>query len=257
MKSILTLIFVLPAFICYSQSDADLPLRQNRISVTTGLTQFKDENLHPKTFRGITIGSSYQHSRISKNISEYGAGLKISLMNTSYEDFPSSVNILILANYKYLFNIVNNHNLHYYLGPLADMQYGTSAYFNWDESHLYFANFLSAGISNRISYESGNKTFNLNLDFPVLSCISRPEPNRQYKIDDMTFSGILNNLASNPEVVLPDKNFYLKTGLEMKYLSGRKKLRSVGYNFMYHRMKASNGMPYQNIENTISYKFIF
>ena len=241
MKLILTLIFVLPAFISYAQPDAVVPVKQNRIAVTIGQNQFKDENLHPKAFRGITIGSSYLHSRISKNISEYGAGLKISFMNTSYEDFPSSVNILILADYKYLFNIVSNQNLHYYLGPLADMQYGTSAYFNWDESHLYFANFLSGGISNRISYKTGDKTFDFNLDFPVFSCICRPEPNRQYKIDDMTFAGILTNLASNPEVVLPDKNFYLKAGLEMNYPSGGKKLRSVGYNFMYHCMKASNG----------------
>ena len=73
----------------------------------------------------------------------------------------------------------------------------------------------------------------------------------------MTFAGILTNLASNPELVLPDKNFYLKAGIEMNYPSGRKKLRSVGYNFMYHYMKAANGKPYQNIENTISYKFIF
>ena len=131
-----------------------VPVKQNRIAVTIGQNQFKDENLHPKVFRGLTIGSSYLHSRMSKNISEYSAGFKISFMNTSYEDFPSSVNILILADYKYLFKIVSNQNLQYYLGPLADMQYGTSAYFNWDESHFYFANFLSGGISNRISYKS-------------------------------------------------------------------------------------------------------
>jgi hypothetical protein len=257
MKSILTLLFLLPAFISYSQSDADMPVKQNRIAVTTGLNQFKDENIHPKVFRGITIGSSYLHSRISKNILEYGAGFKITLMNTSYEDFPSSVNILILANYKYLFSIVSSQSLHYYLGPLADMQYGTSAYFNWDESHFYFANYLSGGISNRITYKAGNKTFDFNLDVPLLSCICRPELNRQYKIDDMTFTGIFTNLASNPEVVFPDKNFYVKAGIEMNYQSGRKKLRSIGYNFMYHNMKAANGLPYQNIENTISYKFIF
>ncbi len=257
MKLVLTLIFILPVFICYSQSDTDMPVKQNRIAITIGQNQFKDENLHQKVFHGVTIGSSYTHSRISKNISEYCAGFKISLMNTSYEDFPSSVNILILANYTYLFHIVSNQNLQYYLGPLADLQFGTSAYFNWDESHFYFANYLSGGISNRITYKAGDKTFYFNLDVPLLSCICRPELDRQYKIDDMTFSGILTNLASNPEIVLPDKNFYLKAGIEMNYHSGRKKLRSIGYNFKYHNMKAADGKPYQNIENSISYKFIF
>ena len=72
------------------------------------------------------------------------------------------------------------------------------------------ANYLSGGVGNRISYKTGDKTFNFNLDIPIISCISRPENNRQFKIDDMTFVGIVKNLSSNPEVVLPDKNFYVK-----------------------------------------------
>jgi hypothetical protein len=237
--------------------DAVIPSKQNSISVTIGHNQFKDENLHPKVFHGLIIGSSFLHTRISKNISEYSAGFKISLLNTSYEDFPSAANILILGNYRYLFSLVHTEKLEYYLGPVADLQWGTSLYFNWDESHMYYANYLSGGVGNRIRYKTGDKTFNFNLDIPIISCISRPENNRQYKIDDMTFVGVVKNLSSNPEVVLPDKNFYINTGLEMEYLTRGKRLRSVGYNFRYHYMKASNGNPYQNIENAISYKFIF
>jgi len=257
MKLILTVILTLPVYFSYAQQNTNVPVMQNCISITLGYNQFKDENLHPKVFHGLTIGSYYLHSRISKNISEFSVGLKISVMNTAYEDFPSSANILILGNYRYLFTLVHNEKMEYYLGPVADVQYGSSFYFNWDESHLYFANYLSGGIGNRISYRAGDKSFDFNLDIPIISCISRPEYNRQYKIDNMTFGGILTNLSSNPEAALPNKNFYVKTGLEMKLLSRGKKIRSIGYNFKYHYMQAANGNPYQNIEHAISYKFIF
>ncbi|HSN50760.1 MAG TPA: hypothetical protein VLR52_05965 [Bacteroidales bacterium] len=257
MKLILALILSLPAYLSYAQENAVLPLKQNSVSVTIGHNQFKDENLHPKVFRGMIIGSSFLHTRITKNISEYSAGFKISLLNNTYEDFPSAANILILGNYRYLFSLVRTEKLEYFLGPVADLQWGTSLYFNWDESHMYYANYLSGGVGNRIRYKTGDKTINFNLDIPIISCISRPVNNRQYKIDDMTFVGIVKNLSSNPEVVLPDKNLYVNAGLEMNYLNKRKRIRSVGYNFRYHFMQASNGNPYHNIENAISYKFIF
>lgn len=257
VKIMLTLILSLPVYLGFAQQHPGMPAKQNSLSITLGYNQFKEENLHPKVFHGLLVGSSFQHSKISKGISEYSAGLKVSLMNTDYEEFPSSVNMLILGNYKYLFAIAQNENLIYYLGPVADLQYGTSGYFNWDDSHMYFANYLSGGIGNRIIYQTGSKSFAFNLDFPVISIISRPELNRQYKIDKISFGGILSNLSSNPESALPGKNFFVKMGLEMKFLSARNKSRSVGYNFKYHYMKASMGNPHQNIEHAVSYKFMF
>jgi hypothetical protein len=257
MKAALALLLILLVHLSFAQQNTNLPLKQNGFSITLGHSQFKDENIHPKAFHGLTIGASFQHSRITGNISEYSLGLELSAMNTEYEEFPSSVNILILGNYRYLFPLFQNENLKYFFGLVADMQYGTSAYFNWDESHLYFANYLSGGIGNRINYRMGEKLFGLYLDIPVISCIFRPEYNRQYKIDDMTFGGILSNLWSNPEAALPNKNFYVKTGLEMQTPSKGEKIHSIGYNFKYHYMKATNGNRYQNIENVITYKFIF
>ena len=257
VKFILTLIITLQVYPGYAQQNIKMPVKQNGIAITMGYNQFKDENIHPKVFHGLLIGSSFQHSKISKGISEYSAGLKVSFMNTVYEGFPSSANILIHGHYKYLFTIVQDENLVCHLGPVADLQYGTSAYFNWDESHLYFANYLSGGIGNRITYRTGHKTFDLNLYFPVVSIISRPELNRQYKIDNMSFGGILSNLSSNLESALPNKNFYVKTSIDMKFLSARNKSRSVGYHVNYHYMRASNGNPYHNIEHAVSYKFMF
>jgi hypothetical protein len=240
------------AHLSFAQQYANKPLKQNNISINIGLIQFKDENLHPRVFRGLTVGSSYRHSKISRNISEYYAGLNISLTNMEYESFPSSANILVLGSYRFLFTIVRSENVSYYLGPVADLQYGTSGYFNWDDSHLYFANYLSGSIGNRIRFRMGNKSLDFNLEIPLISCISRPDSNRQYKIDEITFGGILKNLSSNPELALLNKNFYVKTGLEMYFLFKDRKTRSLGYYLKYQFMQATNGNPYQSIEHSIS-----
>ncbi len=244
----------------YAQQKAILPagqVKENGISIIAGFQQFKDENLHPKVFHGPAFGFSYLHSGVGRNISEYSTGLKFSAINTNYESFPSAFSIIIQGNYRYLFYILNSDKFSWYLGPAADLQYGANAYFNWDESHLYYANYLGTGAGNRVSYVAGKKTFEIDLVVPVISVVCRPNLNRRYKIDDMTVGGVIKNMASNPEIALPNSNFYLKTDLDMKFHFGRGKSGVFGYNFIYHYVHTSNGNPYQNIEHSFFYKFIF
>ena len=71
------------------------------------------------------------------------------------------------------------------------------------------------------------------------------------------FGGVIKNLASNPEGALPHKNFFVSTGIEMVFLTARDKSRAIGYQFRYHYMNAKTGYPFQHVENTLSFKFIF
>lgn len=257
MKVRLTLMFTFLVSYCIAQQRNVDSIKQNSIIINLGHNQFKDENLHPKVFRGLNMGFAYTHTKIKKNISEYSAGFNIALINTTYEKFPSAQSIMLQANYRYLLSVIVNDNMSVYVGPLTDFQYGTNAYFNWDESHLYYANYICEGIGNRINYQFGKYNLDFNLDFPVISVISRPILNRQYKIDDMTFIGIMKNLSSNPELAFPSNNFYVKTGIELHLKTKKMKNRSIGYNFQYHRMKANDGEPYQNVKQTIFFKYIF
>lgn len=231
--------------------------KQNSITILPGYVQYKDLNLHPKVFRGLNLGFAWSHSVLKVNLSEFSAGLNLGFLNTRYEDFPSAASILFRGDYRYLLPVSDNGSLSFYSGPAAGLQYGTNAYFNWDESHFYYANYLGAGIGNRIRYKYGRYNLDFRLDIPIVSLISRPEPNRQYKIDDMSVKGILKNLASNPEFALPDKNLVVKTGLEFSFISAKNKTRSFGYSFRYHYMEAESGKPYQNVEECLYYKFIF
>lgn len=225
--------------------------------VITGYDQYKDLNLHPKVFRGLGIGVLFQQSKTGINIREWDAGIRFSALNTAFEEFPSAVAINLSGRYTYLFRVAVDDKIQYYAGPAGDLRYGTSAYFNWDESHFYFSNYLSGGVAGRISYTSGSKTVDFNLDLPLVSIISRPALNRQYKIDNMKPGGIITNLASNPEFALPNHNFFIRSGIELRYLSKHSKRRAVGCHFKYHYMQASGGEAGQNAEYSISYKFFF
>jgi hypothetical protein len=225
--------------------------------VSAGYSQTKDENVHPKVFHGAAVDLSFTHSKIGKNISEYSIGLELSDMNTVYENFPSATGYLLRADYQYLFSVVHNADFDYCLGPLVDMEYGASDYYNWDESHLYYANYICGGFANRIYYNYRGHFIRINLDIPLVSCICRPENNRQYKYDDMSFSGIFKTLSSNPELALPNHFFFVDTGVDFYFFSKKKKPRSIGYDFGYYYMKAEGGNAYRHIGHSITYKIIF
>lgn len=231
--------------------------KQDGLSIGFGHAQFKDENLHPKAFRGLNLDANYLRTVEMTNVSEYSFGLNTSLLNTRYESFPSAIGILLKGNYKYLFPIAESGKLKYSIGPVADMQYGANLYFNWDESHLYYANYLNGGLSNRLNYRLNNNDITLNVDIPLLAVICRPTHSRQYKIDDMTFVGVVKNLTSNPQLALPNRNFDVKTVLEYRFSTSKNKTRSLGYHFRYHFMQANGSLPYQHATQTLSYKFIF
>ncbi len=274
MKNSLVIFLSLLSSCCLGQTliGDTWPVRLNSINLEAGHTQVKDLNLHPKVFNGLRLGAYYERLVKSRTgslsvdsasgsyfhrqiIMTYSAGFNIEAINTSYEDFPSAAVINLQGNFKYLFPARRRENPIYFIGPAARLQYGTSLYFNWDESHLYYANYISAAIAGRSEIKIADKIFYAGLEIPIVSVICRPIPNRLYKIDDMTFRGVLSTLADNPEFALPDKNFYVGSEIMMEYHTQKYKLREVGARFMYHYMKASDGYPYRYATINISYKF--
>jgi len=256
-KSVFVLLLTMVFYQAFAGKSMIETQKKNGLSIGLGHVQFKDENIHPKVFRGLNLDLTYSHSVEKINSSEYSFGLNTSFLNTRFESFPSALGILLKGSYKYLFPIAESGKLKYSIGPVADLQYGANLYFNWDESHLYYANYLSGGLSNRLTYKLVNNLLVLNVDIPLFAVICRPMPNRQYKIDDMTFGGVVKNLSSNPQLALPDRNFDVKIGLEYRFNTSKNKTRSLGYHFRYHFMQAIGGEPYQHVCQTLSYQFIF
>jgi hypothetical protein len=255
MKFLLPLL-LLNIFIAEGLAGQDLiiPVKQNSLSFNLGHIQNKEENLHPKVFRGFHAGAEYMHSHMKKHISEFSTHLNLSLLNTVYEGFASAPGISLQGHYHYLFPVIKKAGWNYYTGPAANLQYGANAYFNWDESHIYFANFISAGISNRLNFNTGNYIIVFTFDLPVFSFINRPQSNRQYKYDDFTFTGVVKNLYGQPEPAFPGNHFFMKSKLEFSL--GKQRLRYIGFNFQYQYMRAEKGMPFQHVEQSVSYRYI-
>ena len=138
------------------------------------------------------------------------------------------------------------------------LNYNLSFYPNWDESHFYWGDFLSLGIANKFKYNLNQTQFIiLDISIPVFSIFSRPEFNRQYKIDDISFSGILNEMNSNLETGTLDKSFFIHSQIEYQFRISNKIRQTFFYSYNYTRIKSSKGLPFQNSQHKIGFKFYF
>ena len=56
MRTLLTIILALQICLTFAQGSNELPVKLNSITIASGYTQFKDENIHPKVFGGYALG---------------------------------------------------------------------------------------------------------------------------------------------------------------------------------------------------------
>ena len=198
-----------------------------------GSNQIKEKNLHPKVHSGILYGLSYEYKCGEQNISQFKFGINYSTLKTDFENSSESINIQVIANYSYLFELIKKNRFSYCLGPEINLNYNLSFYPNWDESHFYWADFISLGISNKIKYQINQTQFlTFDLSIPLFSVFSRPELNRQYKIDDISFSGILKNMNSNLEIGSLNKSFYMNLQIEYQFVISDKFMQAISYSYI-------------------------
>jgi hypothetical protein len=222
-------------------------IKRNNIKLDFGINQIKEENMHPKVHSGTITGLSYNRHLKSKNISEFGINIRYSRAKTVYEDLSATVNAHIIVNYQYLFKTLYRAKFMYAVGPETYLNYNVSFYPNWDESHLYWANSFSLGASNKLSYQiSKSNTLVFDLRFSVISIISRPEKDRQYKIDDLSFGGIMKDLNSNLEFCSVDKALLVAYQIEYQFHFSPKVSQAICYSYDYSRINRKQGSPFQN-----------
>jgi hypothetical protein len=256
MKSLVTIL----ALVCCIGTHArenPVSLARNRLTLDFGVNRIKEENLHPKVHTGTITGLGYSHTLETKNISEWGLNFRYSRLKTVYEDLSASANIQIAAHYHYLFRVIQGKYT-YAVGPEVKVLYNAGLYPNWDESHLYWGNSLSLGVDNEFRYElSETKSLIFNGTISVVSVLSRPEPDRQYKFDDLTFGGIVGNFHSNLEAGTVDKAIALVCQAEYKYGTGPRLAQALFYKVDYSRIKGSPGSAFQQCMHQLGFKLYF
>ena len=255
--SIITFLFFGTTTQVFAQ-DRDLTHKTHSLYLQFGRYELKEENLHGKVHKGLLYGLTYEHSKQSKNLSQYNIGLVFSRLKTTYEELPTSANVQLFGNYNYLFEMINNAKFSYHFGPEFRAHYDLSFYPNWDESHLYWADYVSIGVGNQFHYRINEKqSLRINAGLPFVSIISRPELNKQYKIDDISFGGILNSMNSNIEGGTLNRSFYFRSKIEYHFQISDRIGEAICYSYNYNRVKSSNGHPFQSNQHNLGLKIYF
>jgi len=257
MKTTSTFLLIFFAFALQAQENISL-YQSNGLQLDVGLIQLKEENLHPKVHRGLLYGLKYEHVRLKTGISAFQIGMGFSRLKTKYEALSASANVQLQGGYQYLIKITNTNKLTYHLGPEINLVYDLSYFPNWDESHLYWAGCLDLGIGNKFIYHINTRqSFVLDLDFSLVSVFSRPELDRQYKIDDISIGSMVESLNSNPEGGTINKSANLSLMAEYRFHIGEKITQAICYSSDYKRIKRIEGLHLQVILHKIGLKIYF
>ncbi len=254
IATILTLLFVANVL---AQNSAD-SAKRNCLTLDFGLNQIKEENIHPKVHSGTITGLEYSHTLETKNISEWGLNFRYSRLKTTYEDLSASANIQIAAHYHCLFKAISRQRYTYAVGPEVKLNYNIGLYPNWDESHLYWANAFSVGVDNEFRYKiSETGLLILNGYISVVSLLSRPDPNRQYKFDDLSFGGVMDSFHSNMVAGTVNKAINCVFQAEYKFGVSTRLSQGLFYRAEYSRMKGSPALPFQQNIHHVGLKLYF
>ncbi|MCF8379080.1 MAG: hypothetical protein K9H49_05845 [Bacteroidales bacterium] len=257
MKHVFIVLFALFTSSLGAQGVPDV-IKLNSFQLDGGVNKLKEENLHTKVHTGLLYGLVYEHTRQTKNISNFGIGLRFSRLKTKYEELSASANIQLFGKYGYLFESVKSSRVAYNIGPGIKLHYNLSYYPNWDESHLYWGSSLNFGISNKFKYQvNNNQTLAFDLYFSLFSILSRPERDRQYKIDNISVLGILKNLNSNLEAGTVNKSFQTTFRAEYLFHTSENITQAICYSYDYSRLKENEGNPFQGSLHQLGLKIYF
>lgn len=227
------------------------------IGISAGVNQVKEENLLPLVHTGYILNVYYEYRSLKASYQEVQLILGFSRIAADPEDITKSVNILIKPSYSFCFNLIRKPDFNFYLGPEAGGSYSLSYFPNWDDSHVYWANYFTLGAAAMAQYNlADDRRFQFRLSIPFISFFSRPELLRLYKSDDASFGGIVKSAHSDIQAGLWDSVFALGLCIEYQFPVFRTKTEAISYSLEYARVKKDDGNPFQQLIHQIGLKIL-
>jgi hypothetical protein len=240
--------------------DSDSSSNHNKIysvSIQSGLNQIKEMNLLPLVHKGFLTELSFETEKIKSSLRQFQFSLTYSRVKTCLEEMSKSGNIKFGLNYSYNFLVIQKNNLRYYLGPQTSLYYSFMLFPNWDDSHGYWADYISFGPNNIISVSLRHESeWFSSLNFSLFSLFSRPEEIRPFKMDDSSFGGIIKALNSNIEPGLMDKVFRINFKTEYRFPVFVTKREAITFNMNIVRISDNEGQPVFQIINMFGLKIM-
>lgn len=236
--------------------DSDVRPIKN-FELMTGITQQKEKNLHGRVFNGLGYSFVYTSMREEKNISTTKFSIGNSHLGTSLENGFQSLSLTLNMNYIYEFQTFYSDKWRMHTGPGSALNYNISFYKNWDESHLYWSNFFDMSLNQRFEYTMHNENKLIGrISIPVFHIVSRPEKIRDYKIDDLSFGGIIKNFHGRPELIFPNKASCIVTSIEY-YTPHSRSIPNLMYTFSYQSLETSYSSAILTIHHRLGLKWTF
>jgi hypothetical protein len=232
---------------CFSQDAVDPGPSPtiHSIGLTIGINQLKEANLLSRAHSGFITTLSYGRIRSDGVYRDLQFMIGYSRIIAQSEDVTKSANILLGASWAYAPKLIEGNSWRWFLGPQVRLAYSVGAYPNWDDSHLYWANSLSAGINNVLIYPFADETQLVShVSIPLVSLFSRPDPLRLTKFDDLSFSGIVKSLHSNMDVGFWNTAFQVHFDAEYQFPIFRTKKEAFFYSLDYVGLRNSEGNPF-------------
>ena len=261
MKTYIQLIIILiltTSLIKGQDSDSSANHRKiYSVNIQTGLNQIREMNLHPLVHKGFLTELSFETEKIKTSLQQFQFSITYSRVKTSLEEMSKSGNIKLGLNYSFNFLVFRKNNLRYYLGPQASLCYSFMLFPNWDDSHGYWADYMSFGASNIFSVSLSHESeWFTSLNFSLFSLFSRPEEIRPFKMDDSSFGGILKALNSNIESGLMDRVFQINLRTEYRFPVFVTRQEAITFNMNIIRISGINGQPITQIINMLGLKIM-
>jgi hypothetical protein len=220
------------------------PRKIYSVNLQFGLNQIREKNLLPLVHKGTLTELSVETEKMKSGLRQFQASFVYSRLKTNLEEMAKSGNIKLVLNYSYNFQIYNNTNLTYYLGPRTSLCYSYMLYPNWDDSHGYWADYLSFGLNNVLSIKGEHeREWFTSLNIGLLSLYSRPDEIRPYKMDDSSFGGIMKALNSNIAPGTINKALQINFKAEYRFPVFLTKREAITYNLDLTRFSSDNAEP--------------
>jgi hypothetical protein len=231
--------------------------KSNSFNIQFGFNQIKERNLLPLVHRGMLTELSFESEKIKRNLRQFQFSFIYSRLKTSLEEMSKSANIKLEINYSYNIPIFQKKNFRYYLGPQASICYSFMLYPNWDESHSYWADYLSLGANNIFSFSLRHESeWFTSLHFSLFSFFSRPDETRPYKMDDYSLGGILKAFNTGIEPGLINKVLQINLKTEYRFPVFVTKREAITFNMDIIRISGNNGQPIFQMINQFGIKIM-
>jgi hypothetical protein len=245
--NILLILILIPNITMIKGQDRDSSFNHHKIysiNIQLGRNQIREMNLLPLVHKGILTELSFETEKVKTSLRQFQFFLVYSRVKTGLEEMSKSGNIGLGLTYSYNFKILQNTHVSYYLGPQISLCYSYMLYPNWDDSHGYWADFLSFGPNNVLSVKLKNKSeWFTSLNFSLFSLFSRPEEIRPYKMDDSSIGGILEDLNSNIEPGLMNNALQIGFKTEYRFVIFSTKREAITYNMDIIRFSQKEEQP--------------